>query len=70
MQKVTYYPPSKEAIQQYARQACEARAAQLDDPSLTHYQIVNGLANYVSLLGKITADQMNRDLEVKTNNEL
>lgn len=53
--KVEYLPPEREGIDRYAQQVCEELAHRSADPSFRERDIMDGLAEFLHLAGKIQA---------------
>ena len=53
--KVEYLPPEREGIDRYAQQVCDELAQRYADPSFREREIIDGLAEFLHLAGKIQA---------------
>lgn len=53
--EVEYLPPERESIDRYAQQVCEELAERYADPSFREREIMDGLAEFLHLAGKIQA---------------
>ncbi len=59
--RIVYYPPSRQAVQEFARKVCERLGER--DASFLAPEVVSGLAKFIELAAKITAKHLNEESE-------
>ncbi len=66
--RVAYVAPEAKQLQQYARDICNDLAEEVD-ASLAHRDVVNGLAEFMRIAGRIQAKYLNRLASVDSPDE-
>lgn len=60
-----YCPPDEAAINEYARCACEQLAEQFVNPSWSHPDVIDGFSEFLKIVARICAKQLNGQLAHK-----
>jgi len=68
-EQIEYYPPSKEIILELAKRVSETLAAETQDPSLATFEVVHGLADFITLTARIQVKHLNRGHSIDNSSD-